>query len=676
MRLFRKRCKNNKGFSLVEVICAVAILGVTSTAIGSAMIVSTQNYQRGNAEVDVQKEAQTVTNLVGNLLVDAVDVDTSTDGTTGAQTVVIYKEGKEYTLTYVDNTISYKEKNLGDSSEVTGCLAENVTNFDLIAATDFENSDRNVRVDMEVTIGDKAYEASFTNTARSGKATNVGATQMARINLADSVVILEPGQTYDFNITVDGMTASEAGIVWSAPEAYDGSSNVGSTAWNSASTLTCGKLQVGTDAKGILAFTIHTDAVRDPNTGLPLDTRQVLVYIRRVNDINLTDTIKDASGNTPTGNNRYKAGVTYRIDAKALGTSLEKKLGLNNYDNDYVNPYYIDFTCEMKINDGLTVLNEAERNVYMTEVRDVQDTENPYFQFTLGQDMPSESEIIIKAKAKHPDGANKTGVDYGDVAVEYPIEYVYTPWDANSDLVRGSDGVVIMFDGAYYQNIKDTYHATKHKKTLRIYEAQVDAEGNVISVSDPIIERPLTDDGAVTHFQYADSQYFEPNTTYVIELSIQFLNDANAVVWPLVDTDPILYKYKHILGVVKMSYDCKQSGIGTVDTKKQTALNTYTKELMLFDGITWNELQAHIKFKKEMWQNDSWVELAEGDDTYFTVQNAGESHVGYTAKQAGTYRIIPYMENFDYKKPDGTTVTVMTTDLSTGGLGVLYLIAQ
>lgn len=668
MKLFRKRRKNNKGFSLVEVICAVAILGVTSTAIGSAMIVSTQNYQRGNAEVDVQKEAQTVTNLVGNLLVDAVDVTTSVDAESGAQIVVIYKEGMEYTLTYDDNTISYKEKNLGDSSEVEGCLAENVTNFDLIAAADFENSDRNVRVDMEVTVGDKAYEASFTNTARNGQATNVGATQMARINLAESVVILEPGQTYDFHITVDGMTADEAGIEWSDPTEYSADADVGSTHWHNTSTRECGKLVVGTNAKGVLSFTIHTDSVQDPNTGNPLDTRQVLVYIRRVNDINLTDTIKDASGNVPTGNNAYKTGVTYRIDAKALGTSLEKKLGLNNYDNDYVNPYYIGFTYEMP---------GYDKNAYMDVTADVQDTENPYFQFTLLQDMPNNSEIVIKAKAKHPDGINKTGTDYGDVEVEYPIEYVYNPWSSNSDLVRGSDGVSIMFDGGYYSQILHGYGATKHKKTMRIYEAELDENGEVVSVTGPIIVRDLTDDGAETNFQYADSQYFEPNTSYVIELTMEFLNAANEVVWPVPGvTETELYRYRHILGVVKMSYDCKQNGIGTIDAKKQTALNTYTKELMLFDGITWNELQTHIRFKKEMWQGDSWVELTDDDNPYLTVQNAGESHVGYTARQAGQYRITPYMENFDYKKPDGTTVTVLNTDLSTGGWGELYLIAQ
>ena len=48
MKLFKKRIKgNNKGFSLVELVCAVAIFGVAATAIGSAMVVSAQSYSRG-----------------------------------------------------------------------------------------------------------------------------------------------------------------------------------------------------------------------------------------------------------------------------------------------------------------------------------------------------------------------------------------------------------------------------------------------------------------------------------------------------------------------------------------------------------------------------------------------------------------------------------------------------
>ena len=54
--------------SLVELVCAVAIFGVATTAIGSAMVVSAQSYSRGTYELDVQQEAQITTNLIGNLV--------------------------------------------------------------------------------------------------------------------------------------------------------------------------------------------------------------------------------------------------------------------------------------------------------------------------------------------------------------------------------------------------------------------------------------------------------------------------------------------------------------------------------------------------------------------------------------------------------------------------------
>ena len=467
------------------------------------------------------------------------------------------------------------------------------------------------------------------------------------------------------------MTPNEAGIVWSDPAEYSADANVGATSWDASSTLEWHKVKVGTDAEGVLSFNISTSSAVD-SEGNPFDTRQVLVYIRRVTGINLTDTVKDASGNVPMGNNQYKAGVTYRIDAKAVGTSLEKALGLNNYDTDYVNPYYIDFTCKMT--NGVNVLSDADRDLYVTNVQNVQDTENPYFQFTLGQDMPNDSEIIITAKAKHPDGGNKTGTDYGDVKMEYPIEYVFNPWSMNSDLVRGSDGVKIMFDGAFYQSIKDTYHSTKHQKTMKVYKAKVDESGDIVPDGAAIVTVPLTDDGSVTHFQYNDSKYFDPGTKYILELDIKFLNDANVVVWPLPDTDPNLYQSRHMLGEVGLTYECKQSGIGTSGVKKQATVGTEYTELMLFDGITWNELQSHIQFKVEAWIDDEWK--VQTDTNLIAVQNGGNSMVKYKASVAGTYKITPYLSNFDYTKPDGTTEYVAKYDLVTGGLGELYILAQ
>ncbi|MDE7185387.1 MAG: type II secretion system GspH family protein, partial [Lachnospiraceae bacterium] len=49
MREETKMCdkKRNRGFSLVEVVCAVAILGILSATIGGILVMSTKTYRKG-----------------------------------------------------------------------------------------------------------------------------------------------------------------------------------------------------------------------------------------------------------------------------------------------------------------------------------------------------------------------------------------------------------------------------------------------------------------------------------------------------------------------------------------------------------------------------------------------------------------------------------------------------
>ena len=182
MKLFRRGRKNNKGFSLVEVVCAVAILGLTSTAIGSVMIMSTKSYQRGSAEVDVQKEAQITTNLIGNLLIDATSVDYQ-EVSGVSKTLTINQEGTTYTLEYNEATdvISYTEQVTG-GTPISGVLAENVVNFDLpgFSAADFK-ANKNAKVELAIEMNGKNYEATYSTTSRNGASVNDGATEVAKI---------------------------------------------------------------------------------------------------------------------------------------------------------------------------------------------------------------------------------------------------------------------------------------------------------------------------------------------------------------------------------------------------------------------------------------------------------------------------------------------------------------
>lgn len=62
---------NNAGYSLVEVIVALAIVTIAATAIFEFALVASKQYQKETLEAEVQYEAQLVMNQLQELLIDA-----------------------------------------------------------------------------------------------------------------------------------------------------------------------------------------------------------------------------------------------------------------------------------------------------------------------------------------------------------------------------------------------------------------------------------------------------------------------------------------------------------------------------------------------------------------------------------------------------------------------------
>ena len=426
MKLFRRKRKNNKGFSLVEVVCAVAILGLTSTAIGSAMIMSTKSYQRGSAEVDVQKEAQITTNLIGNLLIDATSVDYQ-EVAYVSKTLTINQEGTTYTLFYDEGTdvITYTEQVTG-GSPVSGVLAENVVAFDLpgFSASDFK-ANKNAKVELSIEMNGKNYEATYSTTARNGASVNDGASEVAKI-ICENEVTLEPNHSYDIPIVVYGLPASEAGIDYSAVYAVGAGSDVGGTTLSNktASGVT---INLGNNAQGTLAFTITT---KNDASGNPLDTKTVTINVRRVTDINFVRNLQSGIAK--------KAGAVYRIYAEAIGTNLDKKIG-KAYDDNYKNPRFMDLEVSMV---------GGNLGTYVDIVGFSENVDEPYIDIKLLQDMPNGSKIIIKATSKHSVGTigtdkyTKMGYGYDDVMNGTSDPVIRTHEIDNTAVITAENGLM------------------------------------------------------------------------------------------------------------------------------------------------------------------------------------------------------------------------------------------
>lgn len=66
--------KNNKGFSLVELIIAFAILGIVSGILVSIMISSSNMYRGVSSELSLQMQSQLVTSQLKEYIIDCNDM--------------------------------------------------------------------------------------------------------------------------------------------------------------------------------------------------------------------------------------------------------------------------------------------------------------------------------------------------------------------------------------------------------------------------------------------------------------------------------------------------------------------------------------------------------------------------------------------------------------------------
>lgn len=156
--------KDNKGFSLVEIILTILIMVIVGGAVVGFLIAGSNSYSAVSTDSDLQKESQITMNQLTDMIIDTSHALSVSDNTN--ETVLhIYNETFRYILTYkkAESKI-YFSKELRDAANTTftpgeeSLMSEYVRNL-RIDLTKVE-SKRRVGIDITIERNDRSYNTT------------------------------------------------------------------------------------------------------------------------------------------------------------------------------------------------------------------------------------------------------------------------------------------------------------------------------------------------------------------------------------------------------------------------------------------------------------------------------------------------------------------------------------
>lgn len=521
MKLMKKLMKkNNKGMSLVELICAIAILGLTTTALGGAMVISAQHYQRDSAEFNVQQEAQTATNLIGNLVVDAAEVEWS------GNTLTITADGKEHKIYQEGTTLKYNH----DGKE--GVLAEGVAPGGFTAKINKEDATKtnadNVNISLKLVDGQSEYVSNYNATPRNGELSQGKfADKVCVISIEDEVVI-EPNQTFEMKVDVLGMDMFEVGglTVSNVP-----------TGWNIEYENNKIKMEAPYGASGDFKFLVQT-VNNKPNSTDKWAQKEVQVRVRRVNAIDLT--LDNVVGT------EYANGTVYEFKTSINGTNLSKGYG-RSYDlapYEYIDPKQVSYTVSTTGGTPVTVTSESSDGC---KVR-------------LDSDLGYNESLIVTAVALHPSNVNKATVKngvntpYGIVIDTETLTNPNPPAPPQASFppsVTFPEGIQRGMDFNWNSKLNESINKSdlenKYNTVVSPHWYIRYTDENGVSTQ----YYPTVDDGSSKKFHgNNETLVMLPNLGYTIEMIYVFLDSNNNIVWP------------HDSNLLKDGLGFKEAGVG------------------------------------------------------------------------------------------------------------------
>lgn len=217
--------KNNRGFTLVELLIAVAIFSLVFASASSIMIFTSKSFAKANADAGIQREAQLVVNQIGDMIIDSTgDID-FVDGTDSKELIMYNQQNdgsylKESVLwSKSDNTIKYSKYqasydsvndrfDIGSTIASNELLAEDVKGFDVDLSDVRREYDEKGRVKLIV----KSVKVSAEYEDEKGKvsyATTPVITLRNRMLMVGSAKDVEPPVVYELNVRVNLAGVSE-----------------------------------------------------------------------------------------------------------------------------------------------------------------------------------------------------------------------------------------------------------------------------------------------------------------------------------------------------------------------------------------------------------------------------------------------------------------------------------